>query len=81
MTSCAHPVPGLRRGMRTLYALVSDDGRVLTRGGRWGTELREADLRARHREFDSVQRAFGGTVWRVQLFLHAPAIARREVGA
>lgn len=73
-----HPLPGLAVGRRTLYARASDDGRVFSRAGRWSTELRDAELRARAREFDVLQRLYGGTVWRVQLTLQAPALAKQE---
>ncbi len=81
MTVPPHPLPGLAPGNRTLYALCSDDGRVLSRGGRWSTQLRDAELRARAPQFDVLRRAFGGTVWRVQLTLQAPAITKGEVTA
>lgn len=73
-----HPLPSLAPGRRTLYALVSDEGEVLTRSGRWSRELRAADLRDRVNDWTSLQRSFGGTIWRVVLSLHSPAIGQES---
>lgn len=61
---------------RTVYALLSDEGLFLARGGKWTRELREAELRPRVHAWHALRRRHGGTIWRVVLVLHSPAIGQ-----